>query len=87
LASAMTRALMFADASVAEEVDGVTTTTTDAISQAIAGSDREPDDEDRTAAMVLEQVWFSSILKWQSGRATIDELEGQLRTATRLLLR
>lgn len=87
LASAMTRALMFADASVAEEVDGVTTTTTRTISQAIAGPDREPDDEDRAAAMVLEQVWFSSILKWQSGRATIDQLEEQLRTATRLLLR
>lgn len=87
LASAMTRALMFADASVAEEVDGVTTTTTRTISQAIAGPDRETDDEDRTAAMVLEQVWFSSILKWQSGRATIDQLEEQLRTATRLLLR
>ncbi len=87
LSEAMTRALMFADASAAGEVHAVTATTTDMIIDAMTGPEREATDDDTAIARVIEQVWLSSLLAWLSGRSTITQLSDDLEIATRLLLR
>lgn len=87
LTEAMTRALMFADASAAAEVDAVTALTTQAIIAAMPGPDREPTSDDAAIARVLEQVWLSSLLAWLSGRSSTGQLSDDITVAARLLLR
>lgn len=87
LTEAMTRALMFADESAADEVHAVTRLTTDSLIAAMRGSDREPTDDDLAIARVMEQVWLSSMLAWLSGRSSIEQLTDDIEVAARLLLR
>lgn len=87
LAEAMTRALMFADASAAADVHAVTELTTNAVIRAMHGPDREPTDDDHAIARVLEQVWLSSLLAWLSGRSSTAQLTEDIDVAARLLLR
>jgi len=87
LAEAMTRALMFADASAAADVHAVTELTTAAVIRAMHGPDREPTDDDHAIARVLEQVWLSSLLAWLSGRSSTAQLTEDIDVAARLLLR
>lgn len=86
LADAMVRALMFADASAAEEVDSVSAVATDSIVRAIHGSNGAVTPDELARARVIEQVWFSSILAWLSGRSTPKQMTEDLEVATRLLL-
>ena len=87
LTGAMTRALMFADASAASEVDAVSSLMTQAITGAIRGSDDAVTEDDLAIARVLEQVWWSGILAWLSGRSSARQMAEDLEVATRLLLR
>ena len=87
LTDAMTRALMFADASAASEVDAVSSLMTRAITGAIRGGDDDVTDDDLAIARVLEQVWWSGILAWLSGRSSARQMADDLEVATRLLLR
>lgn len=87
LSEAMTRALMFADASAAADVHAVTELTTQAVIAAMHGPDREPTDDDHAIARVLEQVWLSSMLAWLSGRSSTAQLTQDIDVAARLLLR
>jgi hypothetical protein len=87
LTEAMTRALMFADASAAADVHAVTELTTQAVTTAMRGADREPTPDDERIARVIEQVWLSSMLAWLSGRSSTAQLTEDIEVATRLLLR
>lgn len=87
LSEAMTRALMFADASAAADVHAVTELTTQAVIAAMHGPDREPTADDHAIARVLEQVWLSSMLAWLSGRSSTAQLTEDIDVAARLLLR
>lgn len=87
LTEAMTRALMFADASAAADVHAVTELTTQAVIGAMHGPDRQPGPDDHAIARVLEQVWLSSMLAWLSGRSSTAQLTEDIDVAARLLLR
>jgi AcrR family transcriptional regulator len=89
LADAMIRALMFADASAAAEVNAVNSIMTDAIITSIRGSNGHgPSNEEAAAvARVLEQVWWANILAWLSGRSSTRQLTDDIEVAARLLLR
>ena len=86
LADAMIRALMFADASAAAEVNGVNAVMTDVIITAMRNGKDATGDE-RAVARVLEQVWWANILAWLSGRSSTSQMTDDLAVATRLLLR
>ena len=88
LADAMIRALMFADASAAAEVNAVNSIMTEAIIQSIRGTNGNhgSDDEHRAVARVLEQVWWANILAWLSGRSSTRQMTDDLNVAARLLL-
>ncbi|MDX1511823.1 MAG: TetR family transcriptional regulator [Nitriliruptorales bacterium] len=87
LTEAMVRALMFADATAADDVNEVTSQTTTTIIAAMNANGRTPSDDDTSVARVLEMVWLTSILSWLSGRCTTDEMTEDLTVATRLLVR
>lgn len=89
LADAMIRALMFADASAAAEVNAVNSIMTEAIIASIRGDDGDvgSDEEHRAVARVLEQVWWANILAWLSGRSSARQMTDDLGVAARLLLR
>lgn len=87
LADAMMRALMFADASAASDVDRVSDVFTAAVTHALRGPDRPTRDEDAAVARVIENVWWAYILSWLSGRLTARELTDELEVAVRLLVR
>jgi len=87
LADAMMRALMFADASAASEVDAVSAIMTGAITRSMHGPDREPTHEDHAIARVIENVWWAYILSWLSGRASARQVTDDLEAAVRLLVR
>ncbi|MFF2651965.1 TetR family transcriptional regulator [Streptomyces sp. NPDC058045] len=83
LADAMLRALHFADRSVSTEVEQVLRLTT-AIVLAPAGITR-PTPAQRSAVRVIEHTWYSTLIAWASGRATIEQVRTDLETACRLL--
>ena len=89
LADAMIRALMFADASAAAEVNAVNSNMTEAIIASMRGTDGDDgaDEEHRAVARVLEQVWWANILAWLSGRSSARQMTDDLAVAARLLLR
>lgn len=87
LTEAMTRALMFADTSAAREVDAVSGVVTDIIVGAMRdGEDSPPTDDELAAARVIEQVWWSTILAWLSGRSSAKQMTEDIEAAARLLL-
>ncbi|WP_437110403.1 TetR family transcriptional regulator [Streptomyces sp. enrichment culture] len=92
LADAMVRALTFADRSVSEEVEAVSRQTTAIILDAmrLAPTAEEPPaagagPEELAAVRVVEHTWYSALISWLSGRASIEQVETDLRTACRLL--
>ena len=89
LADAIIRALMFADASAAAEVNAVNAIMTEAIISSIRGSNGASlsAEEGRAVARVLEQVWWANILAWLSGRSSARQMTEDLGVAARLLLR
>ena len=91
LTEALTRAFMFADASVAAECRTVGRHVTRLLSHAL----REPGqsaahtatDEQVAAIRVVSDVWLARLVQWVTGRATADEVTGSLDIAVRLLIR
>ncbi|WP_107451600.1 TetR family transcriptional regulator [Actinacidiphila rubida] len=87
LADAMVRAMIFADRSVSGQVDAVSRLTTTIILDAMgpdaaggtAGAGRT------SAVRVIEHTWHAALVTWLSGRATVDQVTEDIRTACRLL--
>ena len=88
LTEALTRAFMFADASVAAEIHTVGMLLTAMLTRAMHPDDaHEPTDEDVAIARVIGDVWLSALVAWVTGRSTAAETGAHLETAVGLLLR
>ena len=85
--SAMVRAVMSADETVAEEVERVTNAMTSLVTIAMYGQAHEPDEHDRLVANVIGKVWLTDIQSWLSGRTTPEQMWADLSAAVRLILR
>ena len=88
LTEALTRAFMFADASVAAEIHQVGMLLTTMLTRAMypEGHD-ELTEEDVAIARVIGDVWLSALVGWVTGRNTAAETGQQIEVAVRLLLR
>src|SRR5690349_538668 len=90
LTEALTRAFMFADASVAAEIHQVGMSMTSIVVHAMHGGVVDKDaitDEDITLARVIGDVWLSALMAWVTGRSTAPETAQHMETAVRLILR
>ncbi len=92
LTEALTRAFMFADASVAGEIHVVGVHVTRMLMSAMRapadrGSAVEPTDEERAITKVIGDVWLASLVQWVTGRASAQDVGTSLDVAVRLLLR
>ena len=84
LTEAMTRAFMFADASVASEVDTVGRLMEQMFARAM--SDGEPTPENLAIARVIGDVWLSNLVAWVTRRASASDVTARLELTVRLLL-
>ncbi|MEO9323693.1 TetR family transcriptional regulator [Nocardioides sp. C4-1] len=88
LTEALTRAFMFADASVATEIRTVVRLLTAMLTRAMhPGRTTPPTDDDTTIARVIGDVWLSALVAWVTGRSTAAETGAHLERAVSLLLR
>jgi AcrR family transcriptional regulator len=91
LTEALTRAFMFADKSVADEIHVVGMQLTAMLTRAMQGSayveGAAPTDEDIAIARVISDVWLSALVSWVTGRASAQEVGDHIETAVRLVLR
>lgn len=88
LTEALTRAFMFADASVAAEIHQVGMLLTSMLTRAMypEGHD-EVTDDDVQIARVIGDVWLSALVGWVTGRSSAVETGQQIEVAVKLLLR
>ena len=84
LTEAMTRAVMFADASAAAEVDTVSRLTDGMLARAM--SNREPGADQLAIARVISDVWLSNMVAWVTRRATANDVAERLELTVGLLL-
>ncbi len=84
LTEAMTRAFMFADASVAAEVEEVGFYMDRIIARAMAQG--EPDDVQLSIARVVSDVWMSNLVAWLTRRASAADVSTRLALTIDLLL-
>lgn len=84
LTEAMTRAFMFADASVSAEVELVGTYIDRIIARAMA--DGEPTPVQLSIARVVSDVWMSNLVAWLTRRASAADVQERLQLTIDLLL-
>ncbi len=89
LTEALTRAFMFADASVASEIHDVGMLMTSMLTHAMDPErvDGIVTDDDVAIARVIGDVWLSALVAWVTGRSTAADTAQHMETAVRLLLR
>lgn len=92
LTEALTRAFMFADASVATEIHVVGMHVTRLLMRAMADPDlpfeeHDPTDDEIAIAKVIGDVWLATLVQWVTGRASAADVSRHMDVAVRLLLR
>lgn len=87
LTEALTRAFMFADASVQGEIRAVAALLTSMLTRAMRPDAEVPSPEDEAIARVVIDVWLSALVGWVTGRSTAEDVTRHLDVAVRLLLR
>ena len=92
LTEALTRAFVFADASVADEIHVVRMQVVRMLMRAmndssVHGGEAEPTEDEQAIAKVIGDVWLSSLVQWVTGRTSTAEVSKYLDVAVRLLLR
>ncbi|MEP7737799.1 TetR family transcriptional regulator [Nocardioides sp. 31GB23] len=91
LTEALTRAFMFADASVRAEIDHVGMLMTRMVTRAMDPTRDAAGDElsetDIAIAQVIGDVWLSALVGWVTGRSSVAETSQKIEVAVRLLLR
>jgi AcrR family transcriptional regulator len=92
LTEALTRAFMFADASVAQEIDVVAAHVRRMLLLAMREPGSPPDvpeptEEEVAITKVIGDVWLASLVQWVTGRASAHDVATSLDVAVRLLLR
>lgn len=85
LTEAMTRAFMFADTSVANEVDQVGHLVERLFTAAM--TDGDPTEEEKAVARVIGDVWLSNLVAWVTRRASASDVTSRLELTVRLLLK
>jgi AcrR family transcriptional regulator len=86
LTEALVRAMMAADATVADEVTGVRNQMGDLIIQAMRNG-HPPTSDDVAYAGILQDVWFARQIAWLGGRITSDQIWDDIERAITLVLR
>ncbi|MGZ4493019.1 MAG: cholesterol catabolism transcriptional regulator KstR, partial [Nocardioidaceae bacterium] len=91
LTEALTRAFMFADASVANEINVVGRHVTRLLMRALhepgtPADEIEPSEEDIAIVKVIGDVWLASLVQWVTGRASAVDVGTSMDVAVRLLL-
>jgi TetR/AcrR family transcriptional regulator, cholesterol catabolism regulator len=95
LTEALTRAFMFADASVANEIHVVGMHVTRMLMAAMrdpsevanSATPPEPTEEEIAITKVIGDVWLASLVQWVTGRASANDVAKSMDVAVRLLLR
>jgi len=90
LTEALTRAFMFADSSVTNEIHVVGMAMTSIVTHAMHGGVPAPDaitEEDVAIARVIGDVWLSALVAWVTGRSTAAETATHMEKAVHLILR
>ena len=87
LTDALTRAFMFADKSVAQEIHAVGVLLTRMLTKAMHPAVDEVSDDDIAIARVIGDVWLSALVAWVTGRSTAEETAAHMERAVRLILR
>ena len=87
LTDALTRAFMFADYSVAEEILVVGMLLTRMLTRAMHPGSDDISDDDIAIARVIGDVWLSALVAWVTGRSTAEETAAHMERAVRLILR
>ena len=87
LTEALTRAFMFADASVRNEIHTVGMLLTTMLTRAMHPDRTEVNDDDVAIARVIGDVWLSALVGWVTGRTSAAETAQHMEVAVRLLLR
>jgi AcrR family transcriptional regulator len=92
LTEALTRAFMFADASVASEIHAVGLQVTKLLMRAMADPDKpfdnhEPTEDEIAITKVIGDVWLATLVQWVTGRASAEDVAKNMDTAIHLLLR
>ena len=87
LTDALTRAFMFADASVQAEIHTVGMLLTQMLTRAMHPGQTEVTDDDIAIARVIGDVWLSALVGWVTGRTTAAETAAHMEKAVHLLLR
>lgn len=90
LTEALTRAFMFADASVKDEIHVVGLAMTSMLTAAMdPGPEHahEPTEDEIALARVIGDVWLAALVGWVTGRQTAEEVTKSMDVAVRLLLR
>ena len=90
LTEALTRAFMFADASVQAELHAVGMQLSSMLTR-VMHPDLEADavasEEDIAIAQVIGDVWLAALMGWVTGRTTAVQTGAQIERAVRLILR
>jgi len=84
LTEAMTRAVMFADASAAAEVDTVGRLMDRMIARAL--TEDEPSEEQLAISRVISDVWLANLVAWVTRRASATDVADRLELTIALLL-
>ena len=87
LTEALTRAFMFADASVQSEIHHVGMLMTSMLTRAMHPGKPDLTDEDVAIAKVIGDVWLAALVGWVTGRTSTEDVTRQMDVAVRLLLR
>ena len=90
LTEALTRAFMFADSSVTNEIHVVGMAMTSIVTHAMHGGvpgEGELTDDDVAIARVIGDVWLSALVAWVTGRSTAAETAAHMEKAVHLILR
>ena len=86
LTEALTRAFMFADASVQAEIHTVGMLLTRMLTQAMHPGKAELTDDDIAIARVIGDVWLSALVGWVTGRTSAADTAAHMEKAVHLLL-
>ncbi|WP_235736066.1 hypothetical protein [Nocardioides alcanivorans] len=88
LTEALTRAFMFADATVTTEIHAVGLLLTGLLNQAMdPTSAGQPTDEQVALARVIGDVWLAALVGWVTGRTSAEDVSRNMSVAIHLLLR
>ena len=87
LTEALTRAFMFADKSVAQEIRAVGRLVTRMLTRAMRPEADEVSAEDLAVARVVVDVWLASLVGCVTGRSTTAETADHIEHAVRLIVR